>query len=85
MAATPPAPAGKPENDFVHVRNSRDVQVSSLSPTPMIEGPSHGTLLVNEHVHHTHSAVQNAPLCISEHNNHNIRGTIIVALVAKHA
>ena len=61
MAATPLAHVGKPKEELLHVRNSRNVQVSPTSPTPAIVGPSQGTILGNERFHRTRSDTLQTP------------------------
>ena len=51
----PHAHEGKPQDEFLHVRNQRNVQVSSTSPQSAMAGPSEGIQPGTERVHQTRS------------------------------
>ena len=62
MATTPHAHEGKPQDEYLHVRKERNVQVSSTSPPPENEGLSQDTQLEDECVHHLRSFMLKTPL-----------------------
>ena len=62
MATTPQAHEGKPQDEYLHVKKQRNVQISSTSTPPENEGPSQDTQLEDERFHQTRSTMITTPL-----------------------